>query len=611
MSLGDAALAQRLRVSAVGWAGRLRWSDTFTRELPGDAVVPESPYAVADRQTQQDSTEGAEEVAVPIPEASFRASRPVRGALWSWAAPVSQPNPRLVSVSDAGARLVGLTRSALWDDPQAAAAAWSGSRRLPGSRPWAHCYGGHQFGVWADQLGDGRAVSLGEVVSGAHGRWEVQLKGAGRTPYSRFADGYAVRRSSIREYLAAEHMDALGVPTSRSLSLVFTDRIVQREDEELGAVVARLAPSWVRFGSFELPASRREHTAVQALADYVLGRHFPDIIAEEAQGMAGGQNRYARLLRRAVQLTATTVARWQAVGFCHGVMNTDNMSILGLTIDYGPFAFLDAYDPGFVCNHSDPAGRYAFGEQPRVALWNLLRLASPLAPLIERGPCADWSASWAGEPQKATVTATQGILNEYSAVFGAEYARVMRRKFGLFNCANDNDLDTVVQPFLDLLSEAGTDYVYAMRTLCDVPQALAGEDGGSKALARLADLLSGRSLNTVCDPEPWKHRMHAYLQGVYAPRLLEDASGSLTAAVAAVVGERMRRENPRFVLRNWVAQDIIERAEKGDDAWVDRALAVLTTHAFADRLPEELAEAEKYAGPVPEWGEGLQCSCSS
>ncbi|KAJ2771987.1 hypothetical protein IWQ57_001961 [Coemansia nantahalensis] len=609
MNVGDAVLAQRLRVSAAtGWGGRLRWADTFTRELPGDSAVAESPFAVADRQ----AADGAEEVVVATTEAAFRLSRAVRGALWSWAVPVSHPEPQLVGVSDAGARLVGLSRAAFWDDPRAAAAVWSGNVRLAGSRPWAHCYGGHQFGVWADQLGDGRAISLGEVV-GDCGRWEVQLKGAGRTPYSRFADGYAVRRSSIREYLAAEHMAALGVPTSRSLALVFTGRVVQREEEELGAIVARLAPSWVRFGSFELPASRREHAVVQALADYTIRHHFPDAAAGEARTSPGGPNRYAELLRRVVQRTAVTVARWQAAGFCHGVMNTDNMSVLGLTIDYGPFAFLDAYDPGFICNHSDPAGRYAFDEQPRVALWNLLRLATPLAPLIERGPDADWSSAWAGDPQQATVATIQGILNGYGAAYRTEYAQVMRRKFGLLNLALATDVDAVVQPFLDLLADAKADYVYALRTLCDVPQALAADASASRsdALGRLAALMSGRALNTACDPEAWTRRMRDYLHGIYAPRLLEDAGGALAADAAAAVGARMRRENPRFVLRNWVAQDIIERADKGDVAWVDCALAVLTTHAFSDQLPAELAAAEKYAGPVPSWGEGLQCSCSS
>ncbi|KAJ2386953.1 hypothetical protein GGI23_006383, partial [Coemansia sp. RSA 2559] len=293
------------------------------------------------------------------------------GVLWSNAQPATQENPRLVSVCGAGAKLLGLSPETFWRDRNAAAAVWSGNELPPGAlQPWAQCYGGHQFGVWAGQLGDGRAINLGAIeADGAS--WEVQLKGAGRTQYSRFGDGFAVRRSSIREYLAAENLHALGVPTSRSLALVFTDRVVQREEPELGAVVTRLAPSWVRFGTFELPASRGDHTACRQLADYVLEHSYPHITADAAAG------KYAQLFREITQRTARTTAQWQAVGFCHGVMNTDNMSILGLTIDYGPFAFMDAYDPQFICNRSDVAGRYSFSEQPRVALWNLLRLAAP------------------------------------------------------------------------------------------------------------------------------------------------------------------------------------------------------------------------------------------
>ncbi|KAJ2132647.1 hypothetical protein GGF48_000782 [Coemansia sp. RSA 921] len=407
----------------------------------------------------------------------------------------------------------------------------------------------------------------------------VQLKGAGPTPYVRMADGYAVRRSSIREYLAAEHMHALNVPTARSLSLVFTDRVVVREERELGAVVARIAPSWVRFGSFELPASRADHATTQKLADYVIRYHYPDIT----------HNPYIQLLERAVTNTARMVARWQCVGFCHGVMNTDNMSILGLTIDYGPFAFLDAYDPDFVCNHSDYSGRYAFNEQPRVALWNLTRLAAPLAALINRS--TDSSES-------ETVNVITDALNAFGPQFSAEYARVMRRKFGLFGEARDDDVDAVVQPFLDLLAEAGTDYTYAMRTLCSVPEALS-----SNTVDAVVDGLALRSQNIACDVTAWKRRMSEYFTTVYGPRLkMENADD---------VGAMMKRENPNFVLRNWVAQDIIERADKGDHAWVDQMLKLLTDHAFDDHAPMGMEDAEKYAGPVPSWGEGLQCSCSS
>ncbi|KAJ2161974.1 hypothetical protein GGF46_001070 [Coemansia sp. RSA 552] len=585
------AAGTRLRplTEAKEWQTALRWADTFTRELPGDQVLgttpADSPYGMLEREPNSENR-------VDIPEARLRASRGVRGALWSWTVPEAVKNPRLISVSRAGARLVGLDSDELWADKRAAGRVWSGAERLPGSYPWAHCYGGHQFGVWADQLGDGRAMSLGEVVDVA-GRWELQLKGVGRTPYARFADGYAVRRSSIREFLAAEHLNALGIPTTRSLVLVFTDRVIQREEEEYGAVVTRLAPSWVRFGSFELPASRGDHGLVKELADYLLRRHLGGESAAEPR------ERYAGLLREIVSRTARMVARWQAAGFCHGVMNTDNMSVLGVTLDFGPYAFLDAYEPGFICNHSDPGGRYAFEEQPRVALWNLIRLAGSMSVLIDRPH--DLDSAGEHEPQQETVKAIQDALNSFADVYTGEFARAMQHKMGLFDAPQDDDVEYVVQPFLDLLAEAKTDYTFAMRTLCDVAEALVS---GDRSVDEYVDRLSERSLMGSCDAGEWQQKLERYLREVYGPRLRRHNT-------AEDIGQRMRRENPRFVLRNWVAQDIIERAAAGDEQWIDKCLDVLTTHAFDTQLPDHLRAAEKYAGPVPAWGEGLQCSCSS
>ncbi|KAJ2742015.1 hypothetical protein GGI20_004781 [Coemansia sp. BCRC 34301] len=578
-----------LTAAAEPWSTpALRFRDTFTRELPGDPVVPTAPYEMMS---------GGE---VPIPQAKFRMSRAVRGALWSWAVPEAQENPRLAGVSSSGAALLGLKSEDFWRDPHISAAVWSGNSRLPGSNPWAHCYGGHQFGVWADQLGDGRAVSLGQVAgSDAVGDvWEVQLKGAGRTPYSRFADGYAVRRSSIREYLAAEHMSALGVPTSRSLTLVFTDREVEREEIELGAVVSRLAPSWVRFGSFELPASRSDYKLLRELADYVVRNYYPELLNHHT---APVDSVYIQLLQRVVERTATMVAAWQAVGFCHGVMNTDNMSVLGLTIDYGPFAFLDAYDPDFICNHSDPTGRYAFCEQPRVALWNLVRLAGPLSRLVGPDPEADASSE--------TLDAVAQTLNLFGPEFSRKHADIMRRKFGLApEHDGDDDMAKVIQPFLDLLERGHTDYAFAMRALCNVPLLLASSD--DDLLEQHIGMLTQRSdCNRIGGS--WTDDMRAFYKDVYGPRLA--AQGVTDKTSAEALGSGMRLANPRYVLRNWVAQDIIERADKGGDiAYVDQALELLTTYAYADTVPEHLQEmAERYAGPVPKWGEGLQCSCSS
>ncbi|MEW6613804.1 MAG: protein adenylyltransferase SelO family protein, partial [Pseudomonadota bacterium] len=270
--------------------------------------------------------------------------------------PTPVPAPELLSYNETAAALLDL-------DPREAQRPefveyFSGNRPLPGSEPLAALYAGHQFGHYVPQLGDGRAILLGEVRNRAGERWELQLKGAGRTPYSRGGDGRAVLRSTIREYLCSEAMHGLGIPSTRALCIVGSELEVYRESVERGAVLLRLAPSHVRFGSFEVFFYRDQHAELKLLADYVIERHYPEL--------ADGDDRYVRFFQEVVLRTARLLAQWQAVGFAHGVMNTDNMSILGLTLDYGPFGFLDRYDPGFICNHSDHAGRYAFDRQPQI-----------------------------------------------------------------------------------------------------------------------------------------------------------------------------------------------------------------------------------------------------
>ncbi|MEO9064926.1 MAG: protein adenylyltransferase SelO family protein, partial [Burkholderiaceae bacterium] len=301
--------------------------------------------------------------------------------------PMPLPDPYLVATSPGSAALLDLEVGAL-----AAAGAIDvmvGNRVPRGAEPMAAVYSGHQFGVWAGQLGDGRAHLLGGVETEA-GLIELQLKGAGKTPYSRMGDGRAVLRSSIREFLCSEAMQGLGIPTTRALSIVGSDRSVIRESVETAAVVMRLAPSFVRFGSFEHWASRNQYDELRVLADYVIDAFYP-----EARDAA---NPYQALLAAVTIRTARLIAQWQAVGFCHGVMNTDNMSILGLTLDYGPFGFLDGFDANHICNHTDTQGRYAYKQQPAVARWNLYCLADALMPLIEDVE----SAEAALEPYKAT-----------------------------------------------------------------------------------------------------------------------------------------------------------------------------------------------------------------
>ncbi len=333
-------------------------------------------------------------------------------------APSPLADPYLVAVSAPACRLIGVEPRSL-QTPEALAAL-VGNALLPGSQPLAAVYAGHQFGVWAGRLGDGRALLLGDAPGRARGefpalagsdqqlldfdRWELQLKGAGKTPYSRMGDGRAVLRSSIREFLCSEAMAALGIPTTRALAVAGSDVPIFREDVETAAVATRLSPSFVRFGSFEYFYYFKKHDQLKQLADAVIDRFFPELLAREQP--------YEAFLAEVTARTARLIAKWQAVGFCHGVMNTDNMSILGLTIDYGPFGFLDAFDADHICNHSDEAGRYAYARQPEIGEWNCYALGQTLVPLI-------------GSTQ-ATEQALQGYRAAYQDEFNRSDARQAR-----------------------------------------------------------------------------------------------------------------------------------------------------------------------------------------
>ena len=464
--------------------------------------------------------------------------------------PTTLPAPYLVSFNDAAAELIGL-------DPREAARPefveyFSGNKLLPGAEPVSAIYAGHQFGTFVPQLGDGRAILLGEAVGApGGGRWDVQLKGAGQTPFSRRGDGRAVLRSTIREYLCGEAMHALGIPTTRALCIVGSDEPVFRETVESAAVLTRLAPTHVRFGSFELFYSRGQPERVRELADYVVSYHYPHL--------ADAGDKYLQFLREVVARTARLVARWQAVGFAHGVMNTDNMSIVGLTLDYGPFGFLDEFDAGFVCNHSDYGGRYAFDQQPAVALWNLSRFAQTLVPLAERD-------------------AAVAALNEYSPEFAGAYARLMRDKLGL-RSEQPNDA-ALVAGLLEILHANGVDYARFFRRLCDFRT----EPGEGNDTLR----------DMFIDP-----RAFDAWAGAYRARLGAERS------VDAERRERMRRVNPHYVLRNHIAQGAIERAQQGDYGEVDILLKVL------QRPFEEQPGMERYAEPPPEGSRRVAVSCSS
>ena len=352
--------------------------------------------------------------------------------------PTPLPSPHWVGTSHSVAQLLGLPEG--WHQSEEALQALTGNQVLAGSTPLASVYSGHQFGVWAGQLGDGRAILLGELAGGH----EIQLKGAGRTPYSRMGDGRAVLRSSIREFLCSEAMHGLGIPTSRALCITGSPGLVRREELETAAVVTRVAPSFVRFGHFEHFAANDQEEQLRTLADYVIDRYYPECRSPAATSPWGG-NPYAALLHSVSERTAQLMAQWQAVGFCHGVMNTDNMSILGLTLDYGPFQFLDAFVPGHICNHSDHHGRYAYNRQPNIAYWNLFCLAQALLPLIE--------------DQDTALAA----LESYKTVFPDAFMARMHKKLGLTQAQDSSE--ALVEPLLQLLAQNAVDYTIFWRRL--------------------------------------------------------------------------------------------------------------------------------------------------
>ena len=466
-------------------------------------------------------------------------------------APAPLPDPYLVAFNRDAAELLDL-------DPAEASrpgflAVLNGDRRLAGTDPIAAIYAGHQFGVWVPQLGDGRAIVLGEVVNARHERWDVQLKGAGPTRFSRMGDGRAVLRSTIREYLAGEAMHALGIPTTRSLAIFGSDAPVYRERVESAAVLVRLAPTHVRFGTFQLFASRGQHDAVAQLADYVIEHHFPHLLRLPAS------ERYAAWYTEVVDRTARMIARWTAVGFSHGVMNSDNMSILGLTLDYGPYGWLDAYDRGYICNHSDEAGRYAFDQQPKVGLWNCARLGESILTLI-------------------TEESALATLDAYRQTFEEEIDVLMGAKLGL-RTVEPGDL-TLLTEFLAVLQQTHADYTRTFRALSrSVPA----------DPATLAPLHAAVGDAAVLDA--WLVK--------YAARLAQEGS------IATERQPRMLAVNPKYVLRNWVAQDVITNAEARNYGRIEEVRQLLAS-------PFEEHEAlERYADGPPEGGEEIMVSCSS
>ncbi len=444
---------------------------------------------------------------------------------------------RLIHANPKAAALIGLDPK-FFTDP-AFVEIFSGHRPFPGGEPLAMVYSGHQFGGWAGQLGDGRALLIAQVRNARDELWDVQLKGSGLTPYSRFGDGRAVMRSTIREYLGSEAIAALNIPTSRALCIIATGESVAREKFEPGAILTRLARSHIRFGHFEHFHHKGQHEQVRLLADHVIGEYFPEFAGDHA-GWFG----------EVVKRTAELIAQWQAVGFAHGVMNTDNMSILGLTLDYGPYGFLDAYDPDFICNHSDETGRYSFSNQPGIGLWNLRALALALSSLIESDRLVE-------------------KLQTYEAFYVARFRALMRAKLGLVR--DEEGDDDLIRSLLKLMAATRADYTLTFR---DLPRT--DEDW-----LFLFGIARDEAL-------AWRERY----------RVRVGSEGDQSAAMNAT--------NSRYVLRNWVAETAIRAVEdRGDVATLDRILKLVQSPFSAHPGDEAFTEP-----PGPEFG-GLSVSCSS
>jgi protein adenylyltransferase len=485
---------------------RVAFENTFVRDLPADAVLTNVP-------------------------------RPVSNACYTRVQPTPVAKPRLLAWSDELGDFLGIERPASPD-------VFAGNRILPGMQPYAARYGGHQFGHWAGQLGDGRAITLGEIIATDGSRQELQLKGAGRTPYSRTADGRAVLRSSLREFMCSEAMHHLGVPTTRALSLVATGEAVIRDmfydgnpAPEPGAVVCRVAPSFVRFGNFQILTAHDELDELKRLADYVIREHFPGYS-------------YATWYREVCRRTATLMVDWMRLGFVHGVMNTDNLSILGVTIDYGPYGWLEGYDPQWTPNTTDAQGRrYAYGNQPHIAQWNLVRLAEALLPLVSKEEL---------EPSVAL----------YADTFNSGWQRAFAQKLGLASPPEEE----LLTGMFEALGEAETDFTLFFRNLA----AVSLDQPSIEPLRRAF-------YNDLPRPllESWLQR--------YAARVKQEG-----VALATRV-ERMNGVNPKYVPRNYLAQLAIDALENDDASVLERLMTVLK------RPYDEQPEHDELAERRPEW----------
>lgn len=523
---------------------QLKINDTFNKKLPGDPIAKQS-------------------------------RRQVEKACFSYATPRVPGAPVLVHASEEVGNLLGLTATDLQSEEFLTI--FSGAKKLENTEPYAMCYGGHQFGHWAGQLGDGRAINLTEIEHNGK-NWALQLKGSGETPYSRTADGLAVLRSSIREHLCSEAMYHLGVPTTRSLSLMLTGDEVMRDmlydgnpAYEKGAVVCRIAPSFIRFGNFQIFAARKDVETLRTLTDYTIRHHFPTIEAGTKEG-------YVQFFTEVAKRTLKMVINWQRVGFVHGVMNTDNLSILGLTIDYGPYGWLEGYDPDWTPNTTDlREKRYRFKNQPNVALWNLVQLANALYPLIE------------------DVKPLESALEQYQIGFGEQYLAMMKSKLGLFE--NEEKDELLIDQLQTILQLTETDMTLFFRELSQFSKDTSiSEDGEFLKIIESAFYKKEEVQSDIL--KKWTTWFLNY-QGRLQKESLTDTERQ----------QKMNTVNPKYVLRNYMAQVAIDAADNSDFSIVSELFDLLK-QPYAEQ-----STMEKWYAKRPEWArEKVGCSmlsCSS
>ncbi|KAG6316185.1 hypothetical protein E4U44_000884 [Claviceps purpurea] len=609
----------------------------FTDSLPADA---EYPTPAASHRTPRDQIR----------------PRQVRNAAFTWVRPEEQKDPELLAVSPAALRDLGIQAGQEKTEEFRQLVAgnklygWD-EEKLEGGYPWAQCYGGFQFGQWAGQLGDGRAISLFETKNPATGKqYELQLKGAGMTPYSRFADGKAVLRSSIREFIVSEALNALGIPTTRALSLTLLPHSrVMRETVEPGAIVLRFAESWIRLGNFDILRARQDRGLIRKLATYIAEDVFggwetlparlqksekadestpvePGVGKLEVQGPSEtAENRFTRLYREVVRRNARCVAAWQAYGFMNGVLNTDNTSVYGLSIDFGPFAFMDNFDPSYTPNHDDHALRYSYRSQPSIIWWNLVRFGEALGELMGAGGLVDdatfISEGVKEEQQQEVVSRAEKLItqagDEFKETFLDEYKRLMTARLGLRQMKK-SDFDDLFSSALDTLETYELDFNHFFRRLSYIQLSDLASHADRKEKAPV--FFHKEGVHREDEAKEWL----ATWLGKWRARVMEDWKDDGEDVSDARDEERqqaMKRVNPNFVPRGWILDEVIRRVEKEGERDVLNRVMHMALNPFEEAWDGKTFDGEVYkgdadeeqrwVGDVPRQGRAMQCSCSS